>query len=80
LVKSEREAPVPSAQQSMTGTARNEQKVAIQFIDQALSKLPFQVDNGQEFGSVLHWCLLDMGHRTRQYPVPERQSRALASH
>ena len=45
---------------------RNDQKVAIQFIDHALSKLPFQVekvqtDNGQEFGSAFYWHLLDMG-------------------
>ncbi len=45
---------------------RNDQKIAIQFIDHVLSKLPFQVekvhtDNGQEFGSAFHWHLLDMG-------------------
>ena len=48
---------------------RNDQKIAIQFIDHVLSKLPFQVekvqtDNGQEFGSAFHRHLLDMsiGH------------------
>lgn len=45
---------------------RNDQKVAIQFIDHVLSKLPFQVeqvqtDNGQEFGQAFHWHLLDKG-------------------
>ncbi|WP_454836791.1 hypothetical protein [Rhodococcus qingshengii] len=38
---------------------RNDQKIAIQFIDHVLSKLPFQIekvqtDNGQEFGSAVH--------------------------
>ena len=68
---------------------RNDQKVAIQFIDHALSKLPFQVekvqtDNGQEFGLCLLLASARHGHRTRQDPSPnsarERQSRALASH
>lgn len=45
---------------------RNDQRIAIQFIDHVLAKLPFQVeqvqtDNGQEFGSAFRWHLLDKG-------------------
>lgn len=45
---------------------RCDQKTAIQFIDQTLSKLPSQVervqiDNGSEFGASFHWPLLDKG-------------------
>ncbi|MEX5258384.1 IS481 family transposase [Kocuria arenosa] len=45
---------------------RNDQKTAIQFTDYVLAKLPFaveriQTDNGQEFGSALHWHILDKG-------------------
>jgi transposase InsO family protein len=45
---------------------RNDQKVAIQFVDHVLSKLPFavdkiQTDNGQEFGQAFHWHILDKG-------------------
>ena len=67
---------------------RNDQKIAIQFIDHVLSKLPFQVekvhtDNGQEFGLGVSLAPARHGHRARQdptpNPTPERQSRALAS-
>lgn len=45
---------------------KNNQKTAIQFIDYALSKLPFrtaviQTDNGVEFQELLHWHILDKG-------------------
>jgi transposase InsO family protein len=45
---------------------RNNQKTAIQFVDYALSRLPFrtaviQTDNGAEFGSLFHWHVLDKG-------------------
>ena len=47
---------------------RLNQKTAIQFIDYALEKLPFQVqliqtDNGAEFGTSFHWHVLDKGIR-----------------
>ena len=49
---------------------RLNQKTAIQFADDVLEKLPFQVqeiptDNGPEFGSSFHYLLLDkgVGHR-----------------
>ncbi len=42
------------------------QKTSIQFIDYALSRLPFraqviQADNGAEFGGQFHWHILDKG-------------------
>jgi hypothetical protein len=45
---------------------RDDQKIAIRFVDHVLSKLPFQVGqvqahNGQEFGPAFHWHLLDKG-------------------
>lgn len=45
---------------------RCNQKNSIQFVDYALTKLPFpvhsiQTDNGTEFGPQLHWHLLDKG-------------------
>lgn len=44
----------------------NTQKSAIQFIDYALSRLPFrtevvQTDNGSEFQGQFHWHVLDKG-------------------
>ncbi len=48
--------------------SRLNQKTAIEFIDYALEKLPFQVqlvqtDNGAEFGTSFHWHVLDKGIR-----------------
>lgn len=48
--------------------SRLNQKTAIQFIDYVLEKLPFgvkliQTDNGAEFGTALHWHVLDKGVR-----------------
>ncbi len=45
---------------------RNNQKTAIQFIDDVLAELPFktecvQTDNGAEFQGAFHWHLLDRG-------------------
>ena len=45
---------------------RLNQKIAIQFIDYVLQKLPFhveriQTDNGAEFQSAFHWHVLDRG-------------------
>ena len=45
---------------------RNNQKTAIQFIDEVLARLPFktecvQTDNGAEFQGAFHWHLLDRG-------------------
>lgn len=47
---------------------RNNQRSAIQFVDEVLSRLPFraeviQTDNGKEFGSQFHWHVLDKGIR-----------------
>ena len=44
----------------------NNQKTAIQFIDEVLARLPFktecvQTDNGAEFQGAFHWHLLDRG-------------------
>jgi len=46
--------------------ARNNQKIAIQFLDYVLEKLPFEVqtiqtDNGAEFQGSFHWHVLDRG-------------------
>jgi transposase InsO family protein len=45
---------------------RINQKTSIQFMDYALSRLPFranviQTDNGAEFGGQFHWYVLDKG-------------------
>lgn len=45
---------------------RNNQKIAIQFLDYVLEKLPFEVqtiqtDNGAEFQGSFHWHVLDRG-------------------
>jgi transposase len=45
---------------------RCDQKTAIAFVDDVMSKLPFaveriQTDNGSEFGACFHWHLLDKG-------------------
>jgi hypothetical protein len=45
---------------------KNNQKTAIQFIDYALSRLPFkteviQTKNGPKFQGQLHWHVLDKG-------------------
>ena len=45
---------------------RNDQKIAIQFLDYVLEKLPFEVqtiqtDNGAEFQGSFHWHVLDRG-------------------
>lgn len=45
---------------------RLNQKIALQFIDYVLEKLPFRVeviqtDNGVEFGAAFHWHVLDLG-------------------
>jgi Integrase core domain len=54
--------------------SRLNQKTAIEFIDHALQKLPFQVqlvqtDNGPEFGTPFHWHVLHKGIR-RVYIKP----------
>jgi transposase len=65
---------------------KNNQLTAIQFLDDVLERLPFQVeavqtDNGAEFQSKFHWHVLDLGIRhiyiKPRTPPIERQGRAI---
>jgi len=66
---------------------RNTQKSAINFVDYALSKLPFridvvQTDNGAEFQQQFHWHLLDKGihHRYIRPLSPHLNGKIERSH
>jgi transposase InsO family protein len=63
------------------------QKVAIQFVDYVLERLPFQVqmvqtDNGGEFGSSFHYHVLDkgVGHRYIKARTPRLNGKVERSH
>jgi transposase len=63
------------------------QKVAIQFVDYVLERLPFQVqviqtDNGSEFGSQFHYHVLDkgVGHRYIKPRTPRLNGKVERSH
>ncbi len=65
----------------------HDQKTSIKFIDHVLSKLPFkidevQTDNGQEFGQIFHWHLLDkgIGHRRIKPKTPRLNGKVERSH
>jgi transposase InsO family protein len=66
---------------------RRNQQNSIQFMDYALSKLPFpvhslQTDNGTEFGPQFHWHLLDKGieHRYIKPRTPRLNGKVERSH
>jgi transposase InsO family protein len=66
---------------------RNNQKTAIQFADNVIARLPFQVQtiqtrNGAEFQSSFHWHLLDRGiaHRYIKPATPRLNEKVERSH
>jgi len=66
---------------------RNNQKIAIQFLDYVLEKLPFEVqtiqtDNGAEFQGSFHWHVLDrgIGHAYIKPATPRLNGKVERSH